>query len=322
MRTRTRTDSTAGDRLDLSWNYDNDQANSTDSEEKDNLETQGNPPEDTGINTPDINDQSSTETVYTLPNDEPQDDIPETEVSQQSDEEAGTDTAEQPVAEQESTPDLETQQEEPQSSEEQSAAIGKKTQTKVSRQKKNTTFSIVEADGTLGEKLRALRENANINVEDIAQRLVIRNSVINDLEEGNYDSLCETYGDNNIYIVSTLKDICRELGASSTRTDELIEMLYREMHESNHSFNDTLDNQIDDKHEGSGGFQVNSDEPIIQKITKLLIIAVIIGFVIFLFISVVMPYIKRNQGTQQEQRIEFAPLMETERHVPSQLPVP
>ncbi len=184
-----------------------------------------------------------------------------------------------------------------------------------------STVSIVEDDNEkLGEKLKKIRGGANVSIDDLAQKLNVRRSVIVDLEDGNYEGLCSIYGRNNTYIVYTLKDICRELGVGSTSTDDLVERLYREMRDSGHPLDGPVERD-DPQEPRNGPFTIDKNEPVIQKLSKFIVFALILGFAVFLFIAFAMPYIRRSKPVQ-DKHIDLAPLIVPHRVAPSQIPVP
>ncbi len=323
MRTRTRTDSTAGQRLDFSWDNDAvqedtpqkqaDATNPTDDSpalpfsnvsneaaEAPEVPSAAQPLTESPIDTPATEPLPPSE-----PNDEGKNDTADAEKPQPVDSEDVTPN--EPVERQENTvkPPL------------------KKQKSKTTRGTQNT--SIVNNGASLGTRLKEYRENANVSIEDLSRRLFVQPSVIQDLENGDYQSLSRSFKDNNsIYLVATLKDICSELGVSKNQTDDMVDLYYSEIATTGLPLYDSKATQIPDKTENAdndNGFNIGEKEPIIKKLPKILIFLLIVSFVVFILISVVIPYIG-NSRKQPERKIDFAPLVKPEKVPPIKLNVP
>ena len=309
MRTRTRTDSTAGQRLDFSW--DNDTAPESAPAPLDEKDA----PMDTDPqDSPARNDTAEAQELSANPADES---IAQPQEVSSANVESGLEghaepNSEVPEQQEVTEPSVEPPPPEP----------PKKAKAKASRGVQNT--SIVSDGTTLGNRLKECRENANVSIEDLSRRLFIQPSIIQDLENGDYASLSHSFKENNsIYLVSTLKDICSELGISKNQTDDMVDLYYNEIANSGLSFYDTKNSQIADKTENAdndGGFTVSSKDPIIKQLPKILVFLLLISIVIFILFSVVLPFIRKSPV--QQRNLDFAPLIAPEKTPPIKLNVP
>ena len=306
---RTRTDSTAGQRLDFSWDNDPVPESPATPPTEDELQ-QDTAPQDSTV----VNDTAEAQVFSANPADnsvvQPQDETSSNEDSalETSAEPSSEDSEQQVVTE----TDIEPPPSEP----------PKKAKSRTSRGIQNT--SIVSDGATLGNRLKECRENANVSIEDLSRRLFIQPSIIQDLENGDYASLSRSFKENNsIYLVSTLKDICSELGVSKNQTDDMVDLYYNEIAKSGLSFYDTKTTQIADKTENTdndGGFTISSKEPIIKQLPKILVFLLLLSIVIFILFSVVLPFIRRSPV--QQRNLDFAPLITPEKTPPIKLNVP
>ncbi len=330
MRTRTRTDSTAGQRLDFSWDNDAvledtpqkqaDAANPADDSpalpfsnvSDDATEAPAAPSaEQRQAEQPPTEMPKDVPAAQPLPaaepNDEGKNEGEDADVDRQQQVENEDVTPNEPAVRQENAP----------------KSPLKKLKSKAARATQNT--SIVNDGASLGTRLKEYRENANVSIEDLSRRLFVQPSVIQDLENGDYQSLSRSFKDNNsIYLVATLKDICSELGVSKNQTDDMVDLYYSEIATTGLPLYDSKASQIPDKTESAdndNGFSIGEKEPIIKKLPKILIFLLIVSFVVFILISVVIPYIG-NSRKQPERKIDFAPLIKPEKVPPIKLNVP
>ena len=324
MRTRTRTDSTAGQRLDFSWDSD-DSNESVPVIPPDN----GKSEEDTHVpetpqDTPVVNETPEPSATANDPSDETTAAAPvETPIYEPPKEEneppeAISSETQEPPAE------AEAKQPEPQPQQDVNQHIAtKKQKFKLPRGTQNT--SIVNNGTSLGTRLKEFRENANVSIDDLSKRLHIQSSIIQDLENGDYVSLSNSFKDNNaIYLVASIKDICGELGVSKNQTDELVDLYYDEIANSGLPLNDAKSPQIPDMTENADNdarIPVGDKEPIIKKLPKIMVFLLLICIVLFIFISIVMPYIKVVRKPPQ-RKLDFAPLIAPEKVPPIRLTVP
>ncbi len=323
MRTRTRTDSTAGQRLDFSWDSDesNESAPVIPSDNGKSEEDTHMPetPQDTPVvnETPEppvATNEPSDETTAVAPVEMPIADAPKEEIEPET---ISSETQEATAATEAKQPESQPQQNfnQPLSTKKQKFKLTKGTQ--------NT--SIVNNGTSLGTRLKEFRENATVSIDDLSKRLHIQASIIQDLENGDYVSLSNSFKDNNaIYLVASIKDICGELGVSKNQTDELVDLYYDEIANSGLPLNDAKSPQIPDMTENADNdarFPVGDKEPIIKKLPKIMVFLLLIFIVLFIFISIVMPYIKVVRKPPQ-RKLDFAPLIAPEKAPPIQLTVP
>ena len=183
--------------------------------------------------------------------------------------------------------------------------------------------NIIPKDERVGVVLMRKREEANVKIEDLAKRLNIDPLVIRNLESGDYESLCRTYGkDNSIYIVMFFKSIGEELGMSKNEIDALVEKLYGELANTGHTFEFPLRHGDEATEVKSQGYK----RPVKSILPKLIVFALFAICLLIFFLSVVVPYVSRTR-TGTEKRIDYVPLIEqpwkSPRTIkPQQLPVP
>ena len=327
MRTRTRTDSTAGQRLDFSWDNDavqedtpQKQADAANPTDESPALPFSNLPSDAAEapEAPSAEQQSSEQPSAEMPHEassvEP---LPTAEPNDEDKNDAADAEKPQHIERENVTPN------EPAEPQENAPKPPKNFKSKAARGTQNT--SIVNDGASLGTRLKEYRENANVSIEDLSRRLFVQPSVIQDLENGDYQSLSRSFKDNNsIYLVATLKDICSELGVSKNQTDDMVDLYYSEIATTGLPLYDSKASQIPDKTESAdndNGFNIGEKEPIIKKLPKILIFLLIVSFVVFILISVVIPYIG-NSRKQPERKIDFAPLIKPEKVPPIKLNVP
>ena len=323
MRTRTRTDSTAGQRLDFSWDNDDSHESSSvifpvNGKTEDDAPAPESQQENTAMN--DTSEQPSAPATV------PEDATPviqnaETKMSESTKEEIPADATHSeelpPQAEQEAKP---LDQPEPESN--QHTPL-KKLKSRLSKGTQNT--SIVNNEASLGKRLQEYRKAANVSIDDLKKRLSIQSSIIEDLENGDYENLSHSFNNSNaIFLVATIKEICNELGVSKNQTDELVDIYYTEIANTGLPLNDTKPTQIADRTENESedsSFPVNENEPIIKKLPKILVFLLLIFILIFIFVSIILPYVKVARKPTQ-QKLDFAPLIAPEKAPPTQLTVP
>ena len=324
MRTRTRTDSTAGQRLDFSW--DNDEAFESaavnppgdDKAEDGSIvpENQQVPPpvNETQEQQPEQDNDSSDASSAVAAGD--------ASASQAETEKEAAATLQSPAMDTPPEPQSMQDREEP-SLDSAASQSQKKQKQKLSRVTQST--SIVADETSLGHRMKEFRENANVSIEDLARRLHITTSLVQDLENGDYESLSHSFTENNaVYIVATLKDICNELGISKNETDELVDQYYNEVSSSGYQLFDSKATEIPDKTENADNdspFNVREKEPIIKKLPKLLVFLLLVFIVLFIFMSIVMPYVKVARKPQQH-KLDFAPLIPPEKTPPTIIDIP
>lgn len=358
MRTRTRTDSTAGQRLDLSWDStplqdtqeDNPEPVDATDDNASAVDIPVNPvsadkqedvsstfDKDVSLSAPEQNlDTPPQEQVQSIQQPEPdkeqvqsiqqpdqdiphqeqvQDIQPRNELQDNSDNADNTSSTDNTEAKQDGVSEADKSAEQPKRQENKSRGRGVRNQ--------QPPASILVDNSSLGSRLLKYREEACVKQEDLAQKLFVQVSVIKDLENGDYESLSRAYGDNSVFVVATLKDICRELGISKNTIEELEDLCYKEIINSGHFTQDAKSQRIVDRTQDGqkNSFNVNSSEPIIKKLPQILIVTLVIVLVIFFFISVVMPYIKHTRK-EPEKKYDFAPLVMPEKSAPMQLQIP
>lgn len=184
---------------------------------------------------------------------------------------------------------------------------------------KHLEQTIVEPNEKVGIRLRKRREATGISIADIARKLIINESVVLDIEEGDFDSLFTTFNDGGIFIVSYFKDICGELGISKNETDELVEQLCQEMEQAGHGFGDySTPSAGDGKDKSRGGL---AKTPIAAKLPQYIIISVILICAVIIVLSVLIPYVKKVSHVK-EPELDFGPLVQPRQSAPLVLPVP
>lgn len=200
----------------------------------------------------------------------------------------------------------------------------RKQKSRLSKVTQNT--SIVNNEASLGNRLKEFRENANVSIADLCKRLSIQSSIIQDLENGDYESLSHSFkNSNSIFLVATIKDICNELGVSKNQTDELVDLYYDEVANSGLPLNDTRAIQIADRTENEdedSHFPVGDKEPIIKKLPKILVFLLLLFIVLFIFVSIIMPYVKVVRKPTTQRNLDIAPLIAPEKSPPIQLELP
>ncbi|MBR4674031.1 MAG: helix-turn-helix domain-containing protein [Victivallales bacterium] len=368
MRTRTRTDSPVGQRLDLSWDTDSSVGNA---QVNDEAVTSPLPQETMQEDKPQETTQETVPAtaVPVSPSETPQDMGQESDVAQPSPAESSANNEEKsqekeenplettlpdaslspspalPVKETESLasdafdapspedkqknsltePDsasLEPQGEIKDDSLDKDASQSVASSSKTSR-KSPMPVNIIPKDERVGVVLMRNREEANVKIEDLAKRLNIDPLVIRNLESGDYDSLCRTYGkDNSIYIVMFFKSIGEELGISKNEIDSLVEKLYAELATAGHPFDVPLKREDEVTEYKAQGHR----RPVKSILPKLIVFALFAICLLIFFLSVVVPYVSRTRSGK-EKRIDYVPLIEqpwkSPRTIkPQQLPVP
>ncbi len=183
--------------------------------------------------------------------------------------------------------------------------------------------NIIPKDERVGVVLMRNREEANVKIEDLAKRLNIDPLIIRNLESGDYDSLCRTYGkDNSIYIVMFFKSIGEELGISKNEIDSLVEKLYAELASAGHPFDVPLKREDEVTEYKTQGHR----RPVKSILPKLIVFTLFALCLVIFFLSVVVPYVSRTRHGA-EKHIDYLPFIEQPWKSPStikpqQLPVP
>ncbi|MBQ7649404.1 MAG: helix-turn-helix domain-containing protein [Victivallales bacterium] len=323
MRTRTRTDSAAGQRLDFSWDND-DSYESTSPVIPDNSKAVDNnsAPETPSASMP--TDETSAQSAPPAPMQvdvQPAslDAAPSPESLKEEEQPDAANPVEQPPdSEQEAKPSAQT----PAQDASQHPSL-KKQKSKLPKQTQNT--SIVNNEMSLGKLLKQFRESANVSIDDLHKRLSIQSSTIQDLEDGDYESLSHSFVDSNaIFLVATIKEICNELGVTKNQTDELVDLYYEEIAKTGLPLNETKTTPIPDRtgnDDEDSRFPIEDKEPIIKKLPKIRVFLLLMSIVVFIFVSLIMPYIK-GARKPAEHELDFAPLIAPEKAPPIRLNVP
>lgn len=96
---------------------------------------------------------------------------------------------------------------------------------------KQTSIDLSPIPEKVGTALIAHRKKAGVSLDDLEQCLHIPKTFMLNLENGNYAEF-KRQSIDPVYIKLDLSNICRELGISKAATEELQELLMKEMQEA------------------------------------------------------------------------------------------
>ncbi|MBQ6471501.1 MAG: helix-turn-helix domain-containing protein [Victivallales bacterium] len=168
----------------------------------------------------------------------------------------------------------------------------------------------------VGPSLRKFRENLNLTIEDLSKKTLIPRLSIQRLEQGNYAELEEL-----IYCKRHLLLLCRELGIDSADSEQLETLLEKEYAKAGREVQSAP--EIKTLEPSWTSEEVTKGRPLswFQRLPGILLTLALITAVVLLVALVVIPMVKlRDKPSSQRQ--DWAPLLPVTPPQPLQLQVP